>query len=99
MEGTGAAPLPGRGPRLLRADINRRADVGDRVELLREGARQADAAVAGGHARVEPGVQGDAVIVDALHPRHWRIVELLRMIHRALVEHREDACRGIAPGL
>ena len=49
---TGAAPLPGAALGRLRADINRRSDVGDGVELLGECARQADAAVAGRVARI-----------------------------------------------
>ena len=43
-----SAAAPGEQARpsaILRADIDRRSNAGDRVELLREGARQADAAV------------------------------------------------------
>src|SRR4051794_1098091 len=79
--------------RTLRADIDRRPNTGDRVELLREFDRKPNATVARRVARVVAAVERDAILVDALHPRHWRIVVFLRTVEWPLVEHGEDAGR------
>src|ERR1700752_795833 len=84
---------------MLRADKDRRTDVGHREELLRKGARQSDAAVAGRRAWVIAGVKCDTVLVDALHPGHRRIVVFFRPVHRTLVEHRKDSGWRVAAGL
>src|SRR6185503_12167008 len=78
----------------LRADIDRRTDVGHRIELLGKARRQADAAVAGGVTRVVSGMHRDAVGFEELGERHRRVVIFVRMVHHRLVEHREDAGRG-----
>ena len=85
--------VPRRGHR-SRADVDRRADAGHRVELLGECYRKPDAAVGRRITRVKSAMERDAVLVDALHPRHRRIVVLLRSIERLLVEHRENARSG-----
>src|SRR4051794_719658 len=76
------------------ANVDRRTDAGDRVELLGEGHRKPDAPVRSWVSRVEPAVERDAVLVDALHPRHRRIVVLLRSVEWPLVEDREDPRRS-----
>ena len=82
-----------------RADIDRRADVGDGEEFLGECRRQADAAVRGRNAGVVAGVQRNPVVGHELRERHRGVVLLFRAMHRRLRQDREGTRRRVPPGL
>src|ERR1044072_9886485 len=78
------------------ADQDRRAYVGNAVQLFRERAWKPDATMAGRITGVEACVQGDSIAVDELRERHRCVVELLRVMHRFLAEHGEDTGGRVA---
>src|SRR5688500_14924831 len=70
------------------------AGLGQLIELLGEGHRQADAAVAGRIARRHAAVDGNALVVDVLHPGHRRVVIFAAAVHRPLPIDGPKAERG-----
>ena len=74
------------------------ADSGDAVEKAGQLARQADAAMRGGMAGNDAGMERDAAPGQPLHVRHRRIVVDVRMVVPVLLEDREGPGRRRVAG-
>src|SRR4029453_2744611 len=76
------------------ADEDGGSDLSHTIQLGGEIAGQPDASMRRRMARQVPAVERGAVLIDALHEGHRRILIFERPVKPLLLENREDSCRG-----